>query len=127
MFPLPPGVGRGIGGGAEKAASALKGKLLTWRQRGWLWLRLMVRLLLALLAAGLIVWVGRPLLSLLAPFVAALITAAILNPLVRRLQRRLCWSRRALTMVLLAVLFGLLGAGLGFLGYIAGQEIEALA
>ena len=32
----------------EKAASALKGKLLTWRQRGWLWLRLMVRLLLAL-------------------------------------------------------------------------------
>ena len=105
----------------------MKGKLLTWRQRGWLWLRLMVRLLLALLAAGLIVWVGRPLLSLLAPFVAALITAAILNPLVRRLQRRLCWSRRALTMVLLAVLFGLLGAGLGFLGYIAGQEIVALA
>lgn len=87
----------------------------------------MVRLLLALLAAGLIVWVGRPLLSLLAPFVAALITAAILNPLVRRLQRRLCWSRRALTMVLLVVLFGLLGAGLGFLGYIAGQEIVALA
>ena len=127
VFPLPPGAGRGIGGGAEKAASALKGKLLTWRQRGWLWLRLMVRLLLALLAAGLIVWVGRPLLSLLAPFVAALVTAAILNPLVRRLQRRLCWSRRALTMVLLAVLFGLLGAGLGFLGYIAGQEIVALA
>ena len=87
----------------------------------------MVRLLLALLAAGLIVWVGRPLLSLLAPFVAALVTAAILNPLVRHLQRRLCWSRRALTMVLLAVLFGLLGAGLGFLGYIAGQEIVALA
>lgn len=105
----------------------MKGKLLTWRQRGWLWLRLMVRLLLALLAAGLIVWVGRPLLSLLAPFVAALVTAAILNPLVRRLQRRLCWSRRALTMVLLVVLFGLLGAGLGFLGYIAGQEIVALA
>lgn len=127
VFPLPPVAGRGIGGGAEKAASALKGKLLTWRQRGWLWLRLMVRLLLALLAAGLIVWVGRPLLSLLAPFVAALVTAAILNPLVRRLQRRLCWSRRALTMVLLAVLFGLLGAGLGFLGYIAGQEIVALA
>ena len=70
----------------------------------------MVRLLLALLAAGLVIWVGRPMLSLLAPFVAALITAAILNPLVRRLQRRLCWSRRALTMVLLVVLFGLLGA-----------------
>ena len=30
-------------------------------------------------------------------------------------------------MVLLVVLFGLLGAGLGFLGYIAGQEIVALA
>ena len=109
---LPPPVRGGTSGvGAEKAASALNGKLLTWRQRGWLWLRLMVRLLL----------------SLLAPFVAALITAAILNPIVRRLQRRLCWSRRALTMVLLVVLFGLLGAGLGFLGYIAGQEIVALA
>lgn len=105
----------------------MNGKLLTWRQRGWLWLRLMVRLLLALLAVGLVIWVGRPMLSLLAPFVAALITAAILNPIVRRLQRRLCWSRRALTMVLLVVLFGLLGAGLGFLGYIAGQEIVALA
>ena len=63
----------------------------------------MVRLLLALLAAGLVIWVGRPMLSLLAPF------------------------GRALTMVLLVVLFGLLGAGLGFLGYIAGQEIVALA
>lgn len=125
---LPPPVQGGTSGvGAEKAASALNGKLLTWRQRGWLWLRLMVRLLLALLAAGLVIWVGRPMLSLLAPFVAALITAAILNPIVRRLQRRLCWSRRALTMVLLVVLFGLLGAGLGFLGYIAGQEIVALA
>ena len=28
----------------------MNGNLLTWRQRGWLWLRLMVRLLLALLA-----------------------------------------------------------------------------
>ncbi len=62
----------------------MNGKLLTWRQRGWLWLRLMVRLLLALLAAGLVIWVGRPMLSLLAPFVAALITAPILNPVVRR-------------------------------------------
>lgn len=51
----------------------MKDKKLTWPQRGRLWLRLGLRLVLALLALWLLRAVGLPLLSLCAPFVAALI------------------------------------------------------
>ena len=100
---------------------------LTWRQRGWLWLRLGIRLVLAVLAVGLLAGVGRPLLSLLAPFVAAFLTAAMLNPAVKWFQRRMGLSRQVLTMVLLLLLFGLLGLGLGLLLYAGGQELVSLA
>ena len=49
----------------------MKDKKLTWPQRGRLWLRLGLRLVLALLALWLLRAVGLPLLSLCAPFVAA--------------------------------------------------------
>lgn len=100
---------------------------LTWRQRGWLWLRLGIRLLLAALAVLLLARVGRPLLSLFAPFVAAFLAAAALNPLVKWFQRRMGLSRQVLTMFLLLLLFGLLGAGLGLLLYAGGQELVSLA
>ena len=41
---------------------------LTWKERGWLWMRLGVRLVLLLLAVWLITRFGPPLLSLFAPF-----------------------------------------------------------
>lgn len=100
---------------------------LTWRQRGWLWLRLGIRLALVLLAGWLLLRFGRPALSLFAPFVAALIAAALLNPLVKWCQRRVGWSRQALTLLLLLLLFGLLGAVLGVLGYAVGNELVSLA
>ena len=68
-------------------------KLLTWRQRGELWLRLSIRLALAALAVWTALRFGRPLFALSAPFVFALIAAAMLNPLVKRLQRALGWNR----------------------------------
>ena len=43
-------------------------KLLTWRQRGELWLRLSIRLALAALAVWTALRFGRPLFSLSAPF-----------------------------------------------------------
>lgn len=100
---------------------------LSWRQRGRLWFRLGIRLALVLAALALLWWVGLPLLSLLAPFAAALVTAAILNPPVRWLQRRLGWHRKLSTGLILLLLFGLLGAGVGYLGYAAGAELVALA
>jgi len=99
---------------------------LTWRQRGRLWLRLGIRLVLTALAAFLLFRFGRPLLSLFAPFVAALAAAAVLNGPVRRLQHILGWSRQMVTLVLLLVLFVLLGGVIGLLGYAAGSELAAL-
>ena len=99
---------------------------LTWRQRGRLWLRLGIRLVLTALAAFLLFRFGRPLLSLFAPFVAALAAAAVLNGPVRRLQHILGWSRQMGTLVLLLVRFVLLGGVIGLLGYAAGSELAAL-
>jgi len=99
---------------------------LTWKARGALWLRLATRLFLALLLIWGIARFGRPLLSLLAPFVAALIAAAVLNPFILWFQRKLGWSRRVLTLLLLLTVLGLLGTALGFLFYFAGQELVAL-
>ena len=80
---------------------------LSWPERGKLWARLGIRLALAVLALWLLQAVGLPLLSLFAPFVAALITAAILHPPIRWLQRRLGVPRKFSTLLILLLLFGL--------------------
>ena len=99
---------------------------LTWEERGWLWLRLAIRLALAALGLWLLTRFGRPLLSLFAPFVAALVAAAGLNPPVKWLQRQLGLPRGGVTLVLLVVLFGLLGGGVALLVCAAGNELGTL-
>ena len=99
---------------------------LTWPERGALWLRLGIRIVLAVVIVWVLMRFGRPVLSLFAPFVAALITAAILNPLVRWFQRRIGWSRQVLTLLLLLVLLGLLGAGISYVAYSAALELASL-
>ena len=101
-------------------------KQLTWPQRGALWLRLGIRLGLTALAVWLAARVGRPLLSLFAPFLLALIAAAALNPLVKKLQRLLGWNRQVLTLLLLFLIFGLLGGGLALLVYAAAGQLVSL-
>ena len=68
---------------------------LTWGERGQLWLRLGLRGALLLGALALLIWVGLPLLSLLSPFVFALVFAWLLNPAVRWIQRKTNFSRKA--------------------------------
>ena len=99
---------------------------LPWPERGKLWARLGIRLAVAALAVWLLWAVGLPLLSLFAPFVAAVITAAVLYPLVRWRQRRLAVPKKLSAVVILVLLFGLLGAGIGYLGYAAGLELVSL-
>ena len=101
-------------------------KQLTWPQRGALWLRLGIRLGLTALAVWLAARFGRPLLSLFAPFLLALIAAAALNPLVKKLQRLLGWNRQVLTLLLLFLIFGLLGGGLALLVYAAAGQLVSL-
>ena len=102
-------------------------KQLTWSQRGQLWLRLGIRLGLAALAVWLVIKLGRPLLSLFAPFLFALMFAAMLNSPVKKLQRLLGWNRQALTLLLLLLLFGLIGGGLALLVYAAAGQLLSLA
>ena len=84
-------------------------KLLTWPQRGKLWLRLGIRAVLFVAAILLLVYGVVPLLSLLMPFVLALILAWVLNPLVRWLKGKLSLSRNTISLVVLILTFGAVG------------------
>lgn len=100
--------------------------LLTWKQRGTLWLRLGIRLALALL----LVWswkrFGRALLELTMPFLLAWLLALLLDPLVKWAERRTRLSRRTVTLAVLLFLLALLGGGAYALVYYAGRELMAL-
>ena len=93
---------------------------------GRLWLRLGLRLILTALAVWTVIRFGRPLLSLFAPFLFALAAAALLNPLVKRLQKVLGWNRQLLSALLLILLFGLIGGGLALLVYAAAGQLMSL-
>lgn len=101
--------------------------LLTWHQRGMLWLRMLIRLALLLLTWGLLRQFGSEIVSLFAPFLFALVVAMILNPAVQWLQRGLGWSRQFSSLTILMFLFGLVGTGLFYLFYAAGREVVDLA
>ena len=94
--------------------------------RAQLWLRLTLRGVLALGGAALVIWVGLPLLSLLSPFVLALIFAWMLNPGVRWIQRRTGISRKAVSLVLVVLVFAVIGGVLFGLGWIAVDQVRSL-
>ena len=102
-------------------------ELLTWRERGRLWMRLGIRAVLLALFVLAVVKLLPPLLSLLAPFVAALLVAMALNPLVRWAQKKLGWSRKLLSFLILILIFALLGGGVTLLVYALGGEVVSLA
>ena len=102
-------------------------KELCWRERGRLWLRLGIRLVLTLLALWMLIRLGPPLLSLFMPFVLALILSWLLNPLVRSLQRRLGLSRKLLSFVLIVLIFAAAGGLLFALIYNTAAELLSLA
>ncbi len=99
---------------------------LNWHERGQLWLRLGLRGILALGALALLVWVGLPLLSLLSPFVLALVFAWVLNPAVRWLQGKSSGSRKVISMILVVLVFAVIGGVLFGLGWMAVDQIRSL-
>lgn len=102
-------------------------KELSWPERGRLWLRLGIRLVLTLLALWGLVRLGPPLLSLFMPFVLALILSWLLNPLVRFLQQRLGLSRKLLSFVLILLIFAGVSGLLFALIYNIAAELVSLA
>ena len=99
---------------------------LTWKQRGELWLRLGVRAMLLVLALLALRYGVMPALSLLSPFVLALVLSWMLNPLVRWLQKKLSISRGIITMALLILVFGIVGGVLWALTWMALEQVQAL-
>ncbi len=102
-------------------------KELTWHERGRLWLRLGLRLVIAALALGLCTALGPTLISLLAPFLLAFAVAWAIAPAVRWLHESLALPRRAAALAVLALAFGALAAAVWWLVSAAAREIAALA
>ena len=101
-------------------------KELTWRERGRLWLRLGIRLAGTILVVLFLVYGAPPLLGLLMPFVLALVLAWILNPAIVKVQRRLGASRKALSLVMLILIFTVAGGLLAALVYSVVSEVASL-
>lgn len=100
--------------------------LLTWHERGHLWLRLGIRLVCVIAAILLVVYALPPLLSLFLPFVLGLIVAWLLNPLVRWLHRKLSISRKIISLILIILIFCIIGGALFGLVWAAVKEVQSL-
>ncbi len=84
-------------------------KELSWRERGQLWLRLGLRLVLTVVVLTLIWTLGPPLLSLMMPFVLALVMAWLFNPAIRYLQKKFGMKRGPLSLIFILLAFALVG------------------
>lgn len=100
---------------------------LSWSQRGRLWLRLGLRLILCLALLWAAVWLGPPLVSLFAPFLLAGIMAWFLSPVVRWLHKKLGLPRGVLSLLVLLLVFAVLCGFLWWLLSTAVGEIVKLA
>lgn len=104
----------------------MKNDLLTWHERGELWLRLGIRVVLLVGALLLLRFVALPVVSLLMPFVLALVMAWLLNPLVRWLKQRLPVSRTVISLVLILLVCGAIGGLCAGLGWALFDQISSL-
>lgn len=101
-------------------------KMLTWRERGWLWLRMGIRLVLTVVALLVLFLLVPRVLSLLMPFVIAFLAAWLLNPLVHWIHQKLHVSRKVISLVIILLVFSLAGGLIFWLCYTVGREITTL-
>lgn len=101
--------------------------MLSRKERSSLYLRLGLRLILFAVAVCAAVLLFRPTMSLLGPFVAALIIAWLLNPIIRGLNRKLATSRRFLTFIVVFLLLAIVATLLVLLVYRVCVELVDLA
>lgn len=100
---------------------------LSWRARGRLWLRLLIRVALAFAVLALFINIGVPVLSYCMPFVLGWIFAWLLEPLVRFLIKHTILSRKSVSILLILVICGILGAAIGWFVYKIFVEVSALS
>ena len=90
-------------------------------------MRLLIRLALTLLVILLILKVGWPLASLCMPFVLAVLFTWIMEPVVRWLDKKTFFSRKAVSILLILLICGALGGFLTWFVYRAGVELVSLS
>jgi len=82
------------------------------KEKTLLYLKIVVNLILCILTAVLVIWLGPKLLSFFLPFVIALIVSAIANPLVNFLEKKVKilrkFSSAVIIVFVLAILFALI-------------------
>ncbi len=100
---------------------------LSWQARGRLWLRLLIRLLLAGVLVLLILKIGAPLLSFCMPFALGFVFAWLMEPLLRILIKKTILSRKAVAILLILLICGAMGGLLYWLIYKLFVEISALS
>lgn len=105
----------------------LQPRELSWKERGRLWLRLFVRFALAVLFLLLVDKIGMPVLSFCMPFVLGFIFAWMLEPLLRVIIKKTILSRKAVSIILILFICGLLGAAMSWLVYKVFIEVVALS
>lgn len=102
-------------------------KQLSWQDRGRLWFRLGLRLILFLLALWIVVRWGPPLVSLFAPFLLSFLLVWALSPIVKWLHQKLGLPRKYLSLLLLVLVFWGVGGLIWLLLSVAAREILSLA
>lgn len=100
---------------------------LSWKERGRLWLRLFVRFALAALFLLLVAKIGMPVLSFCMPFVLGFIFAWLLEPVLRIIIKKTILSRKAVSIILILLICGILGGATTWLVYKVFVEIAALS
>lgn len=86
-------------------------KLLTWPQRGWLWFRILIRILILAGVVVLLALAGGPLLSVALPFLLAFFAAWVCNPLLRFLHKKLKLPRGLGAVLLILAVTAVVGGG----------------
>lgn len=101
--------------------------MLSSSQRGALYLRLALRLLIVVAVVCAIAFLTGPVIYLFGPFIFALVIAWMLNPLIRGLNRRLDTSRRFLSFIVVLLMFLSAGAVIALVVYKLFSELVDLA
>lgn len=94
------------------------------KEKTLLYVKIVVNLVLCILAAILVIWLGPKLLSFFLPFVIALIVSAIANPLVNFLEKKVRILRKHSSAVIIVLVLAVLFALIYFLlwGLIRGAQ-----
>ena len=96
------------------------------KEKTLLYVKIVVNLILCILAAVLVIWLGPKLLSFFLPFVIALIVSAIANPLVNFLEKKVKILRKYSSAVIIVFVLAILFALIYFALWGAIQGVQAL-